>query len=76
MCGDTFRWCLNCGKVTRWHKSWHVGHSQCKECNFPSLWAVRCPDGKKKPDDRIIEERKMELKYMMCGPRVSGEVYV
>jgi len=37
---------------------------------------VKSPDGKKKPDDRIIEEREMELKYMMCGPRCSGEVYV
>ena len=74
--GDSFRFCLNCGEVTRWHKNWGVGHSQCKKCNFPSLWGVKCPDGKTKPDDRIIEEREMELKYMMTGPRCSGEVYV
>jgi hypothetical protein len=30
---------------------------------------VKCPDGKAKPDDRIIEERKMELKYLLAGPR-------
>lgn len=75
--GDSFRWCLNCGKMTRWHKYWRSGgHSQCKDCNFPSLWGVKCPDGKTRPDARIIEERESELRYMMCGPRVSGEVYV
>ena len=74
--GDSHRWCLNCQEFTRFHKNWGVGHSQCKKCGFPSLWAVKSPDGKKKPDDRIIEERKMELKYMMTGPRCSGEVYV
>jgi len=67
--GDSHRFCLNCQKMTRWHKSWHVGHSQCKECGFPSLWGVKCPEGKTKPDDRIIEERAMELGYMMSGPR-------
>jgi hypothetical protein len=30
---------------------------------------VKCPEGKTKPDDRIIEERAMELGYMMSGPR-------
>jgi hypothetical protein len=28
---------------------------------------VKCPEGKTKPDDRIIEERTMELGYMMRG---------
>ena len=68
--GDSFRWCLNCNKMTRWHKSWHIGHSQCKKCNFPSLWGVKIPEGKKAPDMRIIEDRKMELIFMMNGPRV------
>ena len=74
--GDSFRFCMNCQTVTRWHKNWGIGHSRCKKCGFISLWGVKCPDGKTKPDARIIEERKTELKFMMTGPRVSGEVYV
>lgn len=65
--GDSFRWCLNCQKFIRFHKDWGFGHSRCTGCGFPSLWAVKCPGGKVKPDDRIIEERVMELKYMMRG---------
>ena len=30
---------------------------------------IAIEEGKVKPDDRIIEEREMELKYMMTGPR-------
>ena len=69
MCGDTKRFCLNCQKMSRWHNfgTRAGGHSQCRKCNFPSLWGVKCPKGKAKPDDRIIEERAMELGYMMRG---------
>ena len=71
MCGDTKRFCLNCQKMTRWHNfgTRAGGHSQCRKCKFPSLWGVKCPEGKTKPDDAIIEERAMELGYMMRGPR-------
>ena len=68
--GDTSRYCLNCGGMRRFHKNWGVGHSVCKTCGFPSLWAVKCPDGKAKPDAAIIEDRRMELNFMMNGPRV------
>ena len=76
MCRDTFRFCLNCQDMRRFHKSWGFGHSRCKKCGFPSLWAVKCPAGKARPDDLEIEQRKEELGYMMAGPRISGEVYV
>ena len=68
--GDTSRYCINCQTMTRWHKNWGVGHSQCKKCGFVSLWGVKIPEGKKAPDMRIIEDRKMELIFMMNGPRV------
>lgn len=63
--GDSFRWCLNCGKVTRWHKRWHVPHSCCKECGMPSIYGIKMPISPRK-----IEERKAELKFMMAfnGP--------
>jgi hypothetical protein len=31
---------------------------------------VKCPEGKKRPDAAIIEDRRMELNFMMNGPRV------
>ncbi|MFA5410214.1 MAG: hypothetical protein WC343_15675 [Bacilli bacterium] len=34
----------------------------------PQSWQIT-EERKVKPDDRIIEEREMELKYMMTGPR-------
>jgi Zn ribbon nucleic-acid-binding protein len=68
--GDTSRFCTNCNKMTRWHKNWGIGHSQCKKCGFISLWGVKCRDGEDAPPETRILERKLELKFMMSGPRV------
>ena len=67
---DTTRYCMNCDKMRRFHKRWGFNHSICKTCGFPSLFAVKCPAGREMPDQAIIEDRRMELRFMMFGERV------
>ena len=62
MCRDSFRYCLNCEEVRRFHKSWGYNHSICKQCGMPSLFAVKMPLSPEK-----IEERREELRFMMGG---------
>lgn len=62
MCKDSFRYCLNCDSIRRFHKSWGFGHSICKKCGFPSLYAVKMPLSPEK-----IAERQAELRFMMGG---------
>ena len=65
--GDSFRFCLSCDEITRWHKYWRYGgHSVCKKCGHPSLWAVQG-----EPTPGRIAERRAELRYMMGGKMPS-----
>ncbi|MCK9568691.1 hypothetical protein M0R72_07110 [Candidatus Pacearchaeota archaeon] len=65
MCGDSFRFCLSCQQITRWHKHQAIHHSLCKRCGHPSIYAVKMPLSAGK-----IAEREDELRFMMgyTGP--------
>lgn len=65
MSADSYRHCLNCGRVTRWHVDPHIHHSRCTRCGMPSIYGVKRPISPRK-----IAEREDELRFMMAfnGP--------